>query len=157
MLWLLVLLVETALVLSLTTAPSAASAPRRVVQENGLPEGFSAPERARRSFFSQLPSRPQKHIRVTSLDDLKAKIKSGYMVKDLDVRGDVVSSTFNVEGLHPVVQLVHRRRREGSKVGRRQDAHRVAIAVEGGGMRGCVSAGMITVRTLSFASRGSGH
>jgi predicted patatin/cPLA2 family phospholipase len=43
---------------------------------------------------------------------------------------------------HPVVQLIRRRRDEGSKPGERTDRRRVALVIEGGGMRGVVSAGM---------------
>ena len=43
---------------------------------------------------------------------------------------------------HPVVQLIRRRREEGSRPGRRSDGRRVALVIEGGGMRGVVSAGM---------------
>jgi predicted patatin/cPLA2 family phospholipase len=43
---------------------------------------------------------------------------------------------------HPVVQTILRRRREGSRPGARTDGRRVALLIEGGGMRGVVSAGM---------------
>ncbi len=43
---------------------------------------------------------------------------------------------------HPVVQTILRRRREGSRPGARSDGRRVALVIEGGGMRGVVSAGM---------------
>ncbi len=43
---------------------------------------------------------------------------------------------------HPVVQLILRRRDEGSRPGARTDGRRVALIIEGGGMRGVVSAGM---------------
>jgi predicted patatin/cPLA2 family phospholipase len=43
---------------------------------------------------------------------------------------------------HPVVELIRRRRDEGSRPGRRSDGRRVALLIEGGGMRGVVSAGM---------------
>src|ERR1700748_3065751 len=43
---------------------------------------------------------------------------------------------------HPVVQLIRRRRDEGSRPGARADGRRVALVIEGGGMRGVVSAGM---------------
>jgi predicted patatin/cPLA2 family phospholipase len=43
---------------------------------------------------------------------------------------------------HPVVKTVLRRRAEGSRPGARTDAARVALVIEGGGMRGVVSAGM---------------
>jgi predicted patatin/cPLA2 family phospholipase len=43
---------------------------------------------------------------------------------------------------HPVVELIRRRRAEGSRPGERQDGRRVALVIEGGGMRGVVSSGM---------------
>jgi predicted patatin/cPLA2 family phospholipase len=43
---------------------------------------------------------------------------------------------------HTVVQTILRRRSEGSRPGARSDGRRVALAIEGGGMRGVVSAGM---------------
>jgi predicted patatin/cPLA2 family phospholipase len=43
---------------------------------------------------------------------------------------------------HPVVKTLRRRREEGSRPGARTDSRRVALVIEGGGMRGVVSAGM---------------
>src|SRR5918999_3388203 len=43
---------------------------------------------------------------------------------------------------HPVLGVLRDRARAGSGPGRRHDTHRVALVVEGGGMRGVVSAGM---------------
>ena len=43
---------------------------------------------------------------------------------------------------HPVVELLRERTAAGSRPGRRADAHVLALAIEGGGMRGVVSAGM---------------
>jgi predicted patatin/cPLA2 family phospholipase len=43
---------------------------------------------------------------------------------------------------HPVVQAIRRRRDEGSRPGQRSDGRRIALVIEGGGMRGVVSAGM---------------
>ncbi|HEU4658509.1 MAG TPA: patatin-like phospholipase family protein [Capillimicrobium sp.] len=43
---------------------------------------------------------------------------------------------------HPVLAVLRERRAAGSLPGARADAHRVALAVEGGGMRGVVSAAM---------------
>ncbi len=43
---------------------------------------------------------------------------------------------------HPVVQAIRRRRDEGSRPGARTDGRRIALVIEGGGMRGVVSAGM---------------
>ena len=45
---------------------------------------------------------------------------------------------------HPVVQTILRRREEGSHPGARTDGRRVALLIEGGGLRGVVSAGMVT-------------
>jgi predicted patatin/cPLA2 family phospholipase len=44
-----------------------------------------------------------------------------------------------------VLALLHERARSGSVPGRREDPHVVCLAVEGGGMRGAVSAGMCLV------------
>ena len=43
---------------------------------------------------------------------------------------------------HPVIELIRRRREQGSLPGDRDDGRRVALVIEGGGMRGVVSAGM---------------
>ena len=43
---------------------------------------------------------------------------------------------------HPVVALIRRRREQRSLPGRRDDGRRVALVIEGGGMRGVVSSGM---------------
>lgn len=43
---------------------------------------------------------------------------------------------------HPVLDVLHSRLRDDSAPGRRSDPHRVAVVLEGGGMRGVVSAGM---------------
>jgi predicted patatin/cPLA2 family phospholipase len=43
---------------------------------------------------------------------------------------------------HPVLEVLHSRLRSGSTPGRRADPHRLAVVLEGGGMRGVVSAGM---------------
>jgi predicted patatin/cPLA2 family phospholipase len=43
---------------------------------------------------------------------------------------------------HPVLAVLRERARDGGEPGRRLDEHRVALVVEGGGMRGVVSAGM---------------
>ena len=45
----------------------------------------------------------------------------------------------------PVLQVVFERARAGSRPGFRIDDHLVCLAIEGGGMRGAVSAGMAVV------------
>jgi predicted patatin/cPLA2 family phospholipase len=43
---------------------------------------------------------------------------------------------------HPVVELMHRRVKQGSRPGERRDGRRLALVIEGGAMRGVVSAAM---------------
>lgn len=52
------------------------------------------------------------------------------------------TSTVEDQRAHPVVQAILRRRDEGSRPGERRDGRRIALVIEGGGMRGVVSAGM---------------
>jgi predicted patatin/cPLA2 family phospholipase len=69
------------------------------------------------------------------------------LLKCLEVHGDtqIIGSKDHPEYIHPVVKLLHERKRTNSTCFQesRQDACRVALAIEGGGMRGCVSAGMV--------------
>ncbi|HEY1665110.1 MAG TPA: patatin-like phospholipase family protein [Trebonia sp.] len=44
--------------------------------------------------------------------------------------------------MHEVLRLVQERVRSGSRPGHRDDPYRIALSIEGGGMRGTVSAGM---------------
>jgi predicted acylesterase/phospholipase RssA len=44
--------------------------------------------------------------------------------------------------VHEVLRVIDERVRSGSKPGQRSDAYRLALSIEGGGMRGTVSAGM---------------
>lgn len=79
------------------------------------------------------------------LDD--GEIDYDALLKALSVKGDtqIIGSKERPEYLHPVAQLLHERKRSNSMCveGRRPDGFKVALAVEGGGMRGCISAGMI--------------
>lgn len=49
------------------------------------------------------------------------------------------------EAQSAVLEVVLRRAREGSRPGARNDDHLVALAIEGGGMRGAISSGMCVV------------
>jgi predicted patatin/cPLA2 family phospholipase len=52
---------------------------------------------------------------------------------------------------NPVVEALCRRRDEGSRPGARTDGRRIALVIEGGGMRGVVSAGMAAaIEQLGF-------
>jgi len=112
-------------------------------------------------------------------DDVRGRFrkKSGQidysaLMTSLSVKGDtqIIGSVDHKDVIHPVVQLLHERRRRVDKIKQSQstessgqsfstpsqsnrkvqrtmppeDGFRVALAVEGGGMRGCVTAGMVT-------------
>jgi len=54
---------------------------------------------------------------------------------------------------HPVIEVLRRRRADGYRPGRDDDGHRIGLAIEGGGMRGIVSAAMVTaLEELGFRS-----
>ena len=67
----------------------------------------------------------------------------------VDVRGNtqIIGSAEHPGKVHPVLQLLHERRRTESPLTptteTRPDGFKVALVVEGGGMRGCLSAGMV--------------
>ena len=46
-------------------------------------------------------------------------------------------------GAHPVLELIRQRARVGSRPQSRRDGARLGLAIEGGAMRGVVSAGML--------------
>jgi predicted acylesterase/phospholipase RssA len=75
------------------------------------------------------------------------KIDYDALLKSLSVKGDtqIIGSINHPEYIHPVAQLLHERKQNGSicTEGKRSDGCKVALIVEGGGMRGCISAGMI--------------
>lgn len=85
------------------------------------------------------------------------------LLSSLSVKGDtqIIGSAEHKDLVHPVVQLLHERRRQIEKIKAEKktdsansksvyrtmppdDGCRIALAVEGGGMRGCVTAGMVT-------------
>ncbi|GKY96086.1 hypothetical protein MPSEU_000568700 [Mayamaea pseudoterrestris] len=59
------------------------------------------------------------------------------LIRAVNVSGDT-QQIGTPEYTHPVAQLLHQRKRTGIK----DDGCKVALAIEGGGMRGCISAGM---------------
>ncbi|EJK71948.1 hypothetical protein THAOC_06568, partial [Thalassiosira oceanica] len=81
------------------------------------------------------------------------------LLSSLYVEGDtqIVGSTEDHRLVHPVVKLVHERKRAIDEIKRNspatqgfskrvvppEDGCKVALAVEGGGMRGCLTAGMV--------------
>lgn len=111
-----------------------------------FPEGFVRPTNADGVLLLQKPQKPKEPIRVTSVKQLKDVFHQGYRVQDIDVRGDI-ASLLKEPTVHPVVKALHERKAKGTKPGERDegDKAKIAVAIEGGGMRGCVSAGMISV------------
>eukprot|EP00934_Nitzschia_sp_Nitz4_P003407 Nitzschia sp. Nitz4//scaffold166_size90379//7618//10428//NITZ4_005045-RA/size90379-processed-gene-0.51-mRNA-1//-1//CDS//3329538160//3397//frame0 len=95
------------------------------------------------------------HVEVKTVEELdnyfQTNMRKGVdeeaLMKKLYVQGDtqVIGSPDKPDYVHPVAQLLHERRRNNSQSveGEREDGFKVALVVEGGGMRGCVSAGMI--------------
>lgn len=109
-------------------------------------------------------------------DDVRGRFrkKSGdidydTLLASLSVKGDtqIIGSADHKDVVHPVVQLLHERKRQmdgakqsgqsesgGSATFKNKrnikrttppdDGYRIALSVEGGGMRGCVTAGMVT-------------
>lgn len=100
-------------------------------KEAQLPTGF---ERST-NFGSKRPKKPSRPIRISNIRELKDHIRQGYRVRDLDVRGNV---TFVSD--HPVMQTLYERK----ATNRTNDGKKVALVIEGGGMRGVVGAGMAT-------------
>ena len=79
--------------------------------------------------------------------DSDGKIDYVELLKSVEVIGDtqIIGSKDHPERTHPVAQLMHQRKLNNSTCseGPRPDGCRLALAIEGGGMRGCVSAGMV--------------
>mmetsp|Transcript_4836 Transcript_4836/g.7291 ORF Transcript_4836/g.7291 Transcript_4836/m.7291 type:complete len:583 (-) Transcript_4836:1323-3071(-) len=67
--------------------------------------------------------------------------------EELDSSNSSSSTSSSSPFLHPVLKLIHDRRRSNSPLtpttSTRPDGKKVALIVEGGGMRGCVTAGMV--------------
>ena len=109
-----------------------------------LPEGFiidENPDAAKADGNIYPRKSPKEKIEVISVQHLKDLIRTGYRLKDLRIKGNTKVSNAPV---HPVVKALYDRKEGCSEPGKRTDGKRIALAVEGGGMRGCVSAGMVT-------------
>eukprot|EP00535_Pseudo-nitzschia_heimii_P000069 CAMPEP_0197180954 /NCGR_PEP_ID=MMETSP1423-20130617/5381_1 /TAXON_ID=476441 /ORGANISM="Pseudo-nitzschia heimii, Strain UNC1101" /LENGTH=684 /DNA_ID=CAMNT_0042631103 /DNA_START=380 /DNA_END=2431 /DNA_ORIENTATION=- len=79
------------------------------------------------------------------------------LLRGISVKGDtqIIGSKDHPEFVHPVIQLMHERKRQQSQEQKSNDENvskprtsntkkeKIALVVEGGGMRGCVSAGMV--------------
>mmetsp|Transcript_25914 Transcript_25914/g.39719 ORF Transcript_25914/g.39719 Transcript_25914/m.39719 type:complete len:551 (+) Transcript_25914:220-1872(+) len=71
------------------------------------------------------------------------------LITALEVEGDtqILGSQIETDFVHPTLKVIHERRRNNSPLTptteTRPDGKKVALVVEGGGMRGCVTAGMV--------------
>jgi len=79
--------------------------------------------------------------RVTTVDEFRKVVSSGQALTSLEVVGDTERDLS--QSMHPVLEVLAQRRTSGSKPMQRQDGYKIALAIEGGGMRGCVAAGMV--------------
>lgn len=86
---------------------------------------------------------------ISNVDELRSAIlEDGFSLQELDITQyyDEVQPPVNVSSLlsHDVLKLIEYRVRTNSKPGRRDknDTGKLALSIEGGGMRGSVSAGM---------------
>lgn len=66
--------------------------------------------------------------------------RRGVPLGKIDVRGDTAAIR---ESGHPVMEALRQRTKSGSRPGQRRDSMRIGLAIEGGGMRGAVGAGMV--------------
>ena len=98
--------------------------------------------------------------RINSVDELNqvfdeaesenpAGSNNDKLLKSIHVIGDTqnIGSPDSPEIIHPAVKILHERRRRNSQISsvspRPDDGFKVALSIEGGGMRGCISAGMV--------------
>lgn len=79
--------------------------------------------------------------RVITVDQFRSVVADGRALGTLEVVGDT-SIDLETGAVHPVLEILAQRRAESSKPLQRTDNYKVALAIEGGGMRGCVAAGM---------------
>jgi predicted acylesterase/phospholipase RssA len=73
-------------------------------------------------------------------DDDKSKAASL-----LSVKGDtqIIGSPDHPDLIHPVVRVLHDRKRKQESGAAKDEAQKIALVIEGGGMRGCVTGGMV--------------
>jgi hypothetical protein len=95
------------------------------------------------SALSKIRNAKKKTERAYTVDELNRLISGGYRVRDIDVRGDLTSALRD-DDIHPIVKLLYERKSKLGQEDFRKDGKKIALAIEGGGMRGCVAAGMVT-------------
>ncbi|KAG7369966.1 patatin-like phospholipase [Nitzschia inconspicua] len=130
---------------------------RKYTKVNGLVEIKTVAEFERYWYGDD----PQNHIEIHGNKDKSSTKRNPRdyldLLKRLSIVGDtqIIGSKDHLHVVHPVVKVLHKRRRalqqkptainDGSSSGiaLNKDGNKVALVVEGGGMRGCISAGMV--------------
>ena len=97
----------------------------------------------------KIPKRKRRPTVLSSHDLRRHVLDEGKQLKDLRVNVAPQNFTYSALSDHKVVQLILQRAREGSRPGHRSlnDTNTLALAIEGGGMRGAVCAGMAAALT----------
>ena len=113
----------------MAAVPAAAPAPRR--------SWYTLSRRSLASSFSSL----------SSWDDAEAAAAAAAAEAQRQ-------ATHAARAGHPALQLLRSRVMEGSRPGARRDPFKLGLVVEGGGMRGCVSGGMLQVREWACLASG---
>lgn len=98
--------------------------------------------------FKDQSRKKRQTVQVSDVHELrKAVLDDQYSLSQVELAKQIdasvkesIDATFHQN--HAVLQLMKQRFETGSKPGHRQDKATLALAIEGGGMRGCVSAGM---------------
>jgi hypothetical protein len=112
-------------------------------------------------------ARREGKVTINSIAELEENLAAGVSVYNMDIRGVSQPWRQNPKGQlleshmwdgtlesdargdgrekqlqHPVLEAIWQRVREGSKPGQRTDRFKIGLAIEGGGLRGSVTAGM---------------
>lgn len=117
------------------------------VDDNEVFEDFDLLRKTPTDSVTNIPRNRSKII-VTNVQELReAILKNGAQLSDIDLKIDYsLDATDNdISRQHEVLRLMHKRFLSDSKPNRRHPndkANKLALAIEGGGMRGAVSAGM---------------
>ncbi|CAM9416329.1 unnamed protein product [Scytosiphon promiscuus] len=134
-------------------SPSADGA-RAASGEKSVEAAAVKPKEGARGEAKKKKKRKKKErVRVTTAGEMRRLMseEGGMKLFELDARGDSQEMLEAREDEHPVLEVLRKRVKAGTTPGCHGDGLKVGLAIEGGGMRGCVSAGMIaTILTLGL-------
>ncbi|GAB5033521.1 Hypothetical protein NocV09_01400550 [Nannochloropsis oceanica] len=108
-----------------------------------LPSSPPSPSPTTRQVIERYQDLHQAFDAFTDKENLKNKAR-----RRAFTRLSVVGKTAESMQEHPVLKILHDRVRSGSQPGERQDGYKIGLAIEGGGMRGAVSAGAAAATNL---------